>query len=74
MFADTGKGISALAMQIAQSIASGRGIKPFTSATKPQKVLYLDLEMNDKQFGLFLSSTGLDAKVEAVMARRRAAR
>jgi hypothetical protein len=32
------------------------------------------LQMNDKQFGQFLSSTGLDAKVEAVTARRRAAR
>ena len=49
MFGDTGKGVSALAMQIGQSIASGKGIKPLTAATKPQRVLYLDLEMNEKQ-------------------------
>ncbi len=50
LFADTGKGKSALAMQIAQSIASGKRIKPFDTILKPQKVLYLDMEMNDKQF------------------------
>ena len=31
------------------------------------------LKMDDQEFGRFLHSTGLDAKVEAVMARRRAA-
>ena len=50
LFADTGKGKSVLAMQIAESIASGRGIAPFTSSIEPQTVLYLDMELNDKQF------------------------
>jgi hypothetical protein len=50
LFGDTGKGKSALAMQIAESIASGQGIGPFKLSVEPQRVLYLDMEMNDKQF------------------------
>lgn len=50
LFSETGKGKSALAMQVAESIASGKWIKPFKAAVKPQNVLYIDLEMNDKQF------------------------
>ncbi len=50
LFGDTGKGKSALAMQIAESIAAGRGFGPFAMKVEAQPVLYLDLEMSDKQF------------------------
>ena len=49
LFGDTGMGKSTLAMQIAESIATGRAIKPFRINAGAQKVLYLDLEMTDKQ-------------------------
>lgn len=49
LFGDTGMGKSSFAMQIAESIATGREIKPFRMNARPQKVLYLDLEMTDKQ-------------------------
>lgn len=50
MFADTGKGKSALAMQIADSITRGTPIYPFEMTAKRQKVLYLDFELTCKQF------------------------
>lgn len=50
LFADTGKGKSVLAVQIAESIARGRGISPLEMTAKPQKVLYFDFELTDKQF------------------------
>ena len=50
LFADTGKGKSILAVQIAESIARGRAIEPLKFTAKPQKVLYLDFELSDKQF------------------------
>lgn len=50
LFADTGKGKSALAVQIAESIARGKAIEPFKLEAKPQKVLYLDFELTRKQF------------------------
>lgn len=50
LFGDAGTGKSALAMQLAESIARGKGIGPFETAAAPQKVLYIDLEMNDRQF------------------------
>jgi hypothetical protein len=50
MFADTGKGKSILAVQIAESLATGKSIAPFTNEIAPQTVLYLDFELTDKQF------------------------
>ncbi|MGB7069658.1 MAG: AAA family ATPase [Pyrinomonadaceae bacterium] len=50
LFADTGKGKSILAVQMGESIASGRGIKAFTQTGSAQKVLYFDFELSDKQF------------------------
>ncbi len=50
MFADTGKGKSALAVQIADSITRGTPIYPFEMTAKRQKVLYLDFELSCKQF------------------------
>jgi predicted transcriptional regulator len=49
MFADTGKGKSALAVQIGEAIARGRQIYPFERTVKPLKVLYLDFELTEKQ-------------------------
>jgi predicted transcriptional regulator len=50
LFADTGRGKSALAVQIAESIARGKAIEPFHLTAKAQKVLYLDCELTRKQF------------------------
>lgn len=50
LFADTGKGKSLLAVQIAESIARGRSIDPLEMTAKPQKVLYFDFELTEKQF------------------------
>lgn len=56
MFADTGKGKSALGMQIAESIAKSRPIRPFSMTAKRQKVLYLDFELTRKQFEMRYSA------------------
>ena len=50
MFGEPGSGRSALAMQIADSIARGRAIKPSDAPTKPRKVLLLDLGGSDSEF------------------------
>ena len=50
LFADTGKGKSLLAVQIAESIARGRPIGPFEMTGRPQTVLDLEFERSDKQF------------------------
>ena len=49
MFGDTGKGKSALAVQIGESIARGRAFYPFDLTAKPRHVLLLDFEMSEKQ-------------------------
>ena len=50
LFADTGKGKSILAVQIAESIARGRPIELMELTAKPQTVLYFDFELSEKQF------------------------
>jgi hypothetical protein len=50
MFADTGKGKSILAVQIAESLATGKSIDPLVNQASPQTALYLDFELTDKQF------------------------
>ncbi|WP_149277640.1 AAA family ATPase [Pareuzebyella sediminis] len=50
LYADTNLGKSILAVQIAQSISSGVAIDNFQLEAKPQRVLYLDFELSDKQF------------------------
>lgn len=50
LFADTGVGKSILAVQIAESIASGNAIPGFRLEAEPQPVYYFDFELSDKQF------------------------
>lgn len=50
LFADTGLGKSILAVQIADSITTGKPIPGFRMEADPQPVLYLDFELSDKQF------------------------
>ncbi|MBC8770441.1 AAA family ATPase [Arenibacter sp. BSSL-BM3] len=50
LFADTNVGKSILAVQIADSISRGVGIDGFTLESGPQKVVYFDFELSDKQF------------------------
>jgi hypothetical protein len=50
LFADTNLGKSILAVQIGDSISRGEPIRGFNLGTAPQKVLYLDFELSDKQF------------------------
>ncbi len=50
MFADTNLGKSILAVQLADSISSGKAINGFKLEAKPQRVLYFDFELTMKQF------------------------
>jgi RecA-family ATPase len=50
LFADTGVGKSLLAVQIGESIASGKPIKGFRMEAARQLVYYFDFELADKQF------------------------
>jgi RecA-family ATPase len=50
LFADTNVGKSILAVQIANSISSGRPINGFKLEVNSMKVAYLDFELSDKQF------------------------
>src|SRR5690349_20374971 len=50
LFATTGQGKNVLGVQIAEAIARGHDIEPFRMQMPPQKVLYFDLELSDKQF------------------------
>ncbi len=49
LFADTGAGKSALATQMAQSIATGIPINGFPMEATPQLILYFDFELTDMQ-------------------------
>lgn len=49
LFADTGKGKSILAMQIADAITKGRSVGPLEMSAGKKSVLYLDFELSDKQ-------------------------
>jgi len=50
LFADTNTGKSILAVQIADSISKGEPFGAFQLEVAPQKVVYLDFELSDKQF------------------------
>jgi hypothetical protein len=50
LFADTGKGKSVLAVQMAEALASGVALAPFEFDTPGQKVLYFDFELSEKMF------------------------
>lgn len=50
LFADTNVGKSILAVQIADAISKGRAIEGLRLESGPQKVIYFDFELSDKQF------------------------
>lgn len=50
LYADTNVGKSILAVQIANSISSGKPILNMANEVIPQKILYIDCELSDKQF------------------------
>lgn len=50
LFADTGKGKSILAVQIADAISKGVSVPHFALEADGQTVLYFDFELSDKQF------------------------
>lgn len=50
LFSDTNLGKSILAMQIAESIATGKAVDGFKLEVPAQKVLYFDFELTPKQF------------------------
>lgn len=65
LMADSGMGKSLLAFQIAESIASGTKIPPFELGAKPQRVLLIDFELDDKQFELrYRTVTQIDRKYQ----------
>lgn len=49
LFADTNLGKSVLAVQIADSISTGKGILGFNFDGEPQKLIYIDFELSNKQ-------------------------
>lgn len=49
-FGDSNTGKSLLGVQIGEAIASGKPVKGFKLEARPQKVLYFDFELSDKQF------------------------
>jgi hypothetical protein len=60
LFADTNIGKSVLAVQLGESIARGQGIAPFTCQAPPARVLYIDFELSQAQFGLRYSKDAAD--------------
>jgi RecA-family ATPase len=50
LFSDTNNGKSVLAVQIGESISRGIPIPGFKLECEPQRVLYMDFELSDKQF------------------------
>jgi RecA-family ATPase len=50
LFADSNLGKSILAVQIGNSINTGKAMHPFTAEAEPQPILYCDFELTDKQF------------------------
>ncbi len=52
LFAETGLGKSALAMQIGRSLAGGKRFDPLATDIDPVRVAYFDFELTDDQFGL----------------------
>lgn len=61
LFADTNVGKSILAVQIADAISIGRSILELTLEAEPQKVIYFDFELSDKQFEARYSEKQLNA-------------
>lgn len=51
LFADTNVGKSILAVQIGDAISRGASIGSLCAEAGPQKVIYLDFELSDRQFG-----------------------
>ncbi|MEP6947503.1 MAG: AAA family ATPase [Acidobacteriota bacterium] len=66
LFGTTGTGKSALAAQIGESLARGRTIAPFSDSeghsVGPQRVLYVDFELQVDQFAMRYVRTGEDGK------------
>ncbi|MGH9819406.1 MAG: AAA family ATPase, partial [Pyrinomonadaceae bacterium] len=56
MFADTGKGKSIMAVQIAEAIARGDGVGPIAVDSTAQSVLLIDCELSAKQFEMRYSA------------------
>ena len=52
LFAETGLGKSALAIQIGRALAGGKRFDPFETDIDPIRVAYFDFELTDDQFGL----------------------
>ena len=50
VFSMTNIGKTALMVQVANCIACGTGLEPFENECEPQRVLYFDFELNDRQF------------------------
>lgn len=50
VFSMTNIGKTALMVQVANCIASGTALEPFENECGPQRVLYFDFELNDRQF------------------------
>lgn len=63
LFGPRATGKSILAVQIAEAIARGRGIDGFEMTEKRHKVLYVDLKLSERQFGMRYSNEGKQYKL-----------
>ncbi len=61
LFADTNVGKSILAVQIADAISRGNSIDGLPMETVPQKVIYFDFELSDKQFEARYSEKAIES-------------
>jgi len=73
LFGPQGTGKSILAVQIAEAIARGRGIDGFEMSEKRHKVLYVDLKLSERQFGMRYTNEGKPYKLSENLYRDRPA-
>ena len=62
LFADTNAGKSILAVQIADCVSRGESCSPFVNDAGPQRILYFDFELSQRQFGVRYSVDGNDCR------------
>ncbi|MFN0278534.1 MAG: AAA family ATPase [Pyrinomonadaceae bacterium] len=63
LFGPQGTGKSILAVQVAEAIARGRAIDGFVMTERRHKVLYVDLKLSERQFGMRYANEGKQYKL-----------
>jgi len=73
LFGPRATGKSILAVQIAEAIARGRGVDGFEMTEKRHKVLYVDLRLSERQFGMRYTGESRQYKLSENLYRDRPA-